>query len=160
VGAILRIGVEGVEPLAMRSRSGENAKLTKTALRRFDAGPGHGDTRARPAWTGAASTDWFIAGNWTAGDPTSSVATTIDTNSPNATVVGAAGAQANTLYVGIASGHSGTLTIQNGGTLINGGLGGIVGFNNGSTGSVTVDGVGSTWSTGRAMGPASPDRGD
>jgi T5SS/PEP-CTERM-associated repeat protein/autotransporter-associated beta strand protein len=99
--------------------------------------------RAQTAWTGTTSTDWFTAGNWTAGVPTGSV-TTIDTNSPNATVVGAAGAQANALYVGFSS--TGTLTIQNGGTLTNGA--GLVGFNSGATGNVTVDGVGSTWSSG------------
>ncbi len=105
-----------------------------------------GPARAQTAWTGTTSTDWFIAGNWSAGVPTGGVNTTIDTNTPNATVVGAAGAQANTLYVGFSSGNTGTLTIQNGGTLANGF--GNVGFNNSSTGSVTVDGTGSSWSSG------------
>ena len=99
---------------------------------------------AQTAWTGGTSTDWFNAGNWTNGVP-ASVDTTIDTNSPNATVIGASGAQTNTLYVGFNS--NGTLTIQNGGTLSTGGAGALVGFNNGAHGVVTVNGVGSTWNT-------------
>jgi T5SS/PEP-CTERM-associated repeat protein len=98
---------------------------------------------AQTAWTGTTSTDWFTAGNWSAGVPAGNV-TTIDTNTPNVTVIGAAGAQTSTLYVGFSSSHTGTLTIQNGGTLSTGGSG-LVGENNGATGSVTVDGVGSTW---------------
>ena len=70
--------------------------------------------RAQTAWTGTTSTDWFIAGNWSAGVPTGGVNTTIDTITPNPTVVGAAGAQASTLFVGFSS--TGNLTIQNGGT--------------------------------------------
>ena len=42
-------------------------------------------------WTGAVSTDWFNAGNWTAGVPTNTDSTRIDTATPNATMVGAAG---------------------------------------------------------------------
>ncbi len=66
-------------------------------------------------WTGATSTDWFTAGNWSAGVPTSAVDVNIDTVAPNATVVGAAGAQANTVFVGISG--TGTLTIQSGGNV-------------------------------------------
>ena len=99
---------------------------------------------AQTAWTGTTSTDWFTALNWSVGVPTSGLITTIDTNTPNATVVGAAGAQTNTLYVGFSGGNTGTLTIQNGGTLSNG-ANALVGYNNGAHGVVTVDGVGSTW---------------
>jgi len=93
-------------------------------------------------WTGGTSTDWFIGTNWSAGVPTSAVDANIDTVAPNATVVGAAGAQAHVLWVGISG--TGTLTIQNGGTLSNAVLG-VLGHNAGSTGTATVDGAGSSW---------------
>ncbi|MDP1866459.1 MAG: hypothetical protein Q8L13_08980, partial [Bradyrhizobium sp.] len=121
--------------------------------------------RGQTAWTGTTSTDWFVAGNWSAGVPTGGVNTTIDTITPNPTVVGAAGAQASTLFVGFSS--TGNLTIQNGGTLTAGAIDigttiggtGTVTVSNGGTvsvstttvgasfnaNSVTVDGVGSTW---------------
>ncbi|MES2028025.1 MAG: autotransporter outer membrane beta-barrel domain-containing protein, partial [Pseudomonadota bacterium] len=93
-------------------------------------------------WTGGTSTDWFIGTNWSAGVPTSAVDAIIDTVAPNATVVGAAGAQAHVLRLG--NSGTGTLTIQNGGTLSNA-VFGVLGFNAGSTGTATVDGVGSAW---------------
>jgi T5SS/PEP-CTERM-associated repeat protein/autotransporter-associated beta strand protein len=91
-------------------------------------------------WTGANSTDWFAAGNWSAGVPTSAVDANIDTSTPNATVVGATGAQANTLFVG--NSGTGALTIRNGGTVSD--FTGYLG-NAGSTGTATVDGAGSAW---------------
>ncbi|MFK4498602.1 T5SS/PEP-CTERM-associated repeat protein [Bradyrhizobium japonicum] len=93
-------------------------------------------------WTGGTSTDWFTATNWSAGVPTSAVDANIDTVAPNATVVGAAGAQARVLWVGISG--TGTLTIQNGGTMSNSVLG-VLGHIAGSTGTATVDGAGSSW---------------
>ena len=92
-------------------------------------------------WTGANSTDWFDATNWSAGVPTSAVDTIIATVAPNATVVGAAGAQAHFLNVGVTG--SGTLTIQNGGTVSD--VIGSLGRGAGSTGAATVDGAGSAW---------------
>src|SRR5437879_9757069 len=92
-------------------------------------------------WTGAVSTDWFNAGNWTAGVPTNTDSTRIDTATPNATVVGAAGAQATGLRVGVSG--TGALTIQNGGTVNN--TLGIIADNAGSSGTATVDGAGSRW---------------
>ena len=59
----------------------------------------------------------------------------------NATVVGAPGAQALDLYVGLFG--TGTLTIRNGGTVSN--AYGFLGGNSGSAGTVTVDGAGSSW---------------
>jgi len=41
-------------------------------------------------WIGGTSTDWFTAGNWSAGVPTRSAAVTIDTATPNPTVIGGA----------------------------------------------------------------------
>jgi hypothetical protein len=59
-------------------------------------------------WTGASSTDWFTATNWSAGVPTSAVDANIDTVASYATVVGTAGAQAHNLYIG--NSGTGTLT--------------------------------------------------
>ena len=71
-------------------------------------------SRAFDAWTGATSTDWFNAGNWSAGVPTNATSTRIDTVAPNATVVGTAGAQATGLRIGVSG--TAALTIQTGGT--------------------------------------------
>jgi T5SS/PEP-CTERM-associated repeat protein/autotransporter-associated beta strand protein len=92
-------------------------------------------------WTGAASTDWFNAGNWTVAVPTNTASTRIDTVTPNATVIGTAGALATGLRVGVAT--TGALTIQNGGTVNN--TLGIIADGAGSTGTATVDGAGSRW---------------
>jgi T5SS/PEP-CTERM-associated repeat protein len=91
-------------------------------------------------WTGATSTDWFTATNWSAGVPNAADTANIDTVAQNATVVGATGAQANTVLVG--NSGTGTLTIQNGGNVSN--VTGYVGYITGSTGTVTVDGAGSS----------------
>ncbi|MDX8455575.1 autotransporter domain-containing protein [Mesorhizobium sp. VK9D] len=92
-------------------------------------------------WTGAVSSDWSDAGNWAGGVPTSGVDAYVDRVTPNATVVGAAGAQADQLYVGYSG--TGELTIRNGGAVSN--IDGYLGLHADSTGTVTVDGVGSTW---------------
>src|SRR5205085_1641045 len=98
-------------------------------------------SRAFDAWTGATSTDWFNAGNWSAGVPTNATSTRIDTVTPNATVVGTAGAQATGLRVGVSG--TGALTIQTGGRVSS--ASGFVGLDAGSAGTATVDGAGSTW---------------
>jgi T5SS/PEP-CTERM-associated repeat protein len=95
-------------------------------------------TRAQTNWTGATSNDWFTASNWSAGVPAGTSAT-INTVTPNPTVVAAAGATAQTLDVG--SVGLGNLTITNGGTLTTFG-----GVNIGTPigrGDVTVTGPGS-----------------
>ncbi|NPU69916.1 hypothetical protein HL667_33335 [Bradyrhizobium sp. 83012] len=93
-------------------------------------------------WTGLTSTDWFNAGNWSGGVPTSASSATIDT-AGNAAVVGVAGAQATAVKVGDA--NASALTVQDGGTLS--ATQGMIGGQAGATGAVTVDGAGSTWST-------------
>ncbi|MEO8317881.1 MAG: autotransporter domain-containing protein [Bradyrhizobium sp.] len=98
-------------------------------------------SRAVEFWSGAASTDWFDAANWLAAVPTNSTSTRIDTVTPNATVIGAAGALSTGLRVGVSG--TGTLTIQNGGTVNN--TLGIIGDQAGSTGTATVNGAGSRW---------------
>ena len=95
-------------------------------------------------WTGANSTDWFDPGNWSGGVPTSGTIAVIDTVTPNPTEVDGAAAAANTLYVGNSS--TGTLTIRNGGAVSS--AIGFISYNAGSTGTVTVDGTGSSWTTG------------
>ena len=95
--------------------------------------------RAQTNWTGAISTDWFDAGNWTAGVPAGTNAT-INTTNPNPTVVAAPGATAGSLDVGTLVGV-GNLTIRDGGTLFTSG-----GVNIGTglaRGDVTVTGPGS-----------------
>jgi fibronectin-binding autotransporter adhesin len=98
-------------------------------------------SRAQTDWTGTVSSDWFTAGNWNAGVPTSATSANIDSATPNATVVGAAGATVQNLAVG--SVGTGILTIQNGGTVSN--VLGAVGNLAGSNGMVTVTGAGSSW---------------
>jgi len=95
---------------------------------------------ANDFWTGSPSTDWFTATNWSTGAvPTSADTALINTVTP--AVVGAAGAQAFNLYVGYIS--TGTLTIQNGGTLSS--ASGAVGYNSGLASTATVTGTGSSW---------------
>src|SRR5207247_1141856 len=98
-------------------------------------------SRAVEFWNGSASTDWFSVGNVSAIVPDNTTSTRIDTVTPNATVVGAAGAQSTGLRVGVSA--TGALTIQTGGTVNN--TLGIIGDNAGSTGTAIVDGAGSSW---------------
>jgi T5SS/PEP-CTERM-associated repeat protein len=98
-------------------------------------------TLAQSNWTGTISTDWFTAGNWSAGVPTAVNSPIIDTVTPNATVLGTTGGAAQNLTVG--QSRTGMLTIQGGGTLTN--VSGAVGNGPGSQGAVTVSGPGSTW---------------
>lgn len=97
---------------------------------------------ANPVWTGAASSDWFTAGNWNApAVPNATDTVTIDQISPNATVISGGAAHALSTYVGGVA--TGQLTISNGGTLTDSNA--ALGFQAGSTGVVTVTGNGSTW---------------
>jgi T5SS/PEP-CTERM-associated repeat protein len=115
-------------------------------------------------WTDAIG-DWFTAGNWDNGVP--NAATNAEINNGGEAQIGAAGATANNIILGVtapdsgilsvggpgtlaASGNlliggfgSGALNITNGGAVSN--LLGVIGASSGSTGAVTVDGAGSTW---------------
>ncbi|MBR0783453.1 autotransporter outer membrane beta-barrel domain-containing protein [Bradyrhizobium iriomotense] len=93
-------------------------------------------------WTGATSTDWFDGTNWSAGVPSSGVDAKIDTTTPNATVISTAGANAPGVFVGYSGTGTGTLTIQNGGTLSVGQS--EIGNFAGAAGTVTVTGNGSS----------------
>jgi hypothetical protein len=70
---------------------------------------------AQSNWTGAVSSNWFLAGNWIAGIPTQTTSANIDTVTPNPTVVSGPGAKAQNLAIG--QNGTGMLTIQTGGTL-------------------------------------------
>jgi T5SS/PEP-CTERM-associated repeat protein len=112
-------------------------------------------------WTDATG-DWFTPANWSAGVPDSS--TTAQINNGGTAQIMASGAAANDVDLGVAAGDVGTLSISGGGTLgpmnvgesgtgtLNITAGGIVqdseatvGADSGSTGTVLVDGVGTTW---------------
>ncbi|WP_162224956.1 autotransporter domain-containing protein [Neptunomonas antarctica] len=101
---------------------------------------------ALPAWSvdtsrTGASGDWFTTDNWdTNAVPTSSDNTFIDND--GAAQVSSGTAQARDLSVGFSG--NGTLDITNGGAVSN--TFGFIGRNSGSSiSSVTVDGVGSSW---------------
>jgi T5SS/PEP-CTERM-associated repeat protein len=98
---------------------------------------------AQTNWTGT-SNDWNTVGNWLGGLPTGNITTTIDTTTPNPTVLSGTGTTAD-LTVGNVG--TGALTIQNGAILTssNGANSNIIGDGASSTGTVTVDGAGSTW---------------
>ncbi len=99
-------------------------------------------------WTGATSTDWFTAGNWsTSAVPTAGDVVTIDTVTPNPTVVNAANAAALYLYLGSGSLTTGALTVSNGGTVSS--TIGEIGQAATATGTVTVTGAGSAWTIGQ-----------
>jgi T5SS/PEP-CTERM-associated repeat protein len=94
-----------------------------------------------PVWLGTASNDWFTAGNWIpAAVPNATDTVTIDTTSPNTTVINGGTAAAQQTFVGAAS--NGTLNIAGGGILND--AYGYLGYLQNSNGSVTVSG-GSTW---------------
>ena len=86
--------------------------------------------RADSSWTGAVSSDWFNAGNWSNGVPVANDTVSIQNNNvPNAVVVGATGAIAGRVAIGESANGSlttgtemlsGTLSYQ-GNTTVNGG---------------------------------------
>ncbi len=99
-----------------------------------------GTALADTNWTGAVDGDWFNAANWTNGVPANTGAFS-NINGPVTAVVGAPGGTTeDRTSVGSGSGVSGSVTIENGGTLTTGCcfyLG-----NNGGTGTMTVSGTG------------------
>ena len=99
-------------------------------------------TYAQTNWTGQFSSNWFLSGNWDANFPRQTTDANINTVTPNATVIADPGAAARNLSVG--QNGTGTLTIQNGGTLAD--SFGTVGDLPGGLGTVTVTGAGANWS--------------
>jgi outer membrane autotransporter protein len=94
-------------------------------------------------WTGATSTDWFATGNWSPNTvPTAGSTVIIDTVTPNPTLIGGS-AVSNIVTVGQSA--TGALTVSGGGALTAAAV--TAGDLAGSTGTVTVTGVGSTLTT-------------
>ncbi|MGO4439101.1 autotransporter domain-containing protein [Rhizobium sp. RAF56] len=106
-------------------------------------GPAHAaDTSWLPT---AASTDWFDSANWDAGVPDSNTGFTfIDAIGANSPVLDGV---AQTGAIDIGENGAGKLTIRDGGHLqsLDAELGVVLGYDSGSEGTVTVDGVGSLW---------------
>jgi outer membrane autotransporter protein len=123
---------------------------------------------ASPAWTGAASGNWFANGNWSTNlAPTAADGVTIDTAAPNAATINGGTANASAINVGTGLG-TGALTILNGGALVDqnnfigvssdgtltvsGGatitdIHAFIGVFAHETGTATVDGPNSSWSS-------------
>jgi T5SS/PEP-CTERM-associated repeat protein len=124
-------------------------------------------------WTGAIG-DWFVGGNWFDGSaPTAGDAANI--NNGGTAQIGAPGAVSSTGTLGNLGGESGTvevgatgtwvmgagsgltvgrlgtgtLDISGGGTVQN--ITGTIGFTGAGTGTVTVDGAGSTWTNSNTL---------
>jgi T5SS/PEP-CTERM-associated repeat protein/autotransporter-associated beta strand protein len=114
--------------------------LATIALFAASAVSTHAQTRN---WTGRFTPDWFLSGNWDSTFPRQTDDAIINTVTPNPTVISRPGALARNLTVG--ANGTGTLTIQNGGTLAD--SFGTVGNLPGGVGTVTVTGAGSNWST-------------
>ncbi|WP_441240193.1 autotransporter family protein [Tardiphaga sp. 768_D3_N2_1] len=105
---------------------------------------------AAQSWTGTTSNDWTAGANWSGGVVPIAGGVTIDTTSPNPTVLGVTGPAAGTtgnISVGVNTGSTGSLTIQNGSTLTSSGASLVIGVAGGSNGTVTVTGAGSQWIT-------------
>ena len=99
-------------------------------------------------WTGSSSSDWFDMRNWSTGSvPTSSDFAEINTTSPNSPVISTDGvAEIDALIVG--DDKTGSLTIENGGTLT---VDEIAIAEEGGTGTIVVTGSGSTLSIGNEI---------
>ncbi|MAZ82125.1 MAG: hypothetical protein CME90_00720 [Hoeflea sp.] len=66
-------------------------------------------------WTGSISTNWFDAGNWTAGVPDAGDEVIMNTQTPNQTVISTPGAVGEDVFV--SNGVDATLTVTGAGTL-------------------------------------------
>jgi outer membrane autotransporter protein len=112
-------------------------------------------------WKGTTSSDWTVGTNWSTGTAPSGTATvTINTNSPNPTVLGVSGAATGTiglLQMGTVAGTS-ALTVQNGSKLSSSVTTGVneIGNAAGTNTTVTITGAGSSWSTGTLVQIAGP----
>ena len=95
-------------------------------------------------WTGAASSDWFDAANWSGGVPAPTDNVNVDTVTPNPAVISGGEAFANWLVLG--QHGQGDLTITNGGTLTS--VQSRIGNDAGRQGVIRVTGAGSTWNAG------------
>lgn len=112
--------------------------IGSTALSLSLVGPA---SAGSPVWVGTLSNNWFTAGNWnTSAVPNATDTVTIDTTSPNVTVISGATATAQQTFVGGVA--NGSLSILGGGTLND--AYGYIGYLQGGNGSVSVSGS-SVW---------------
>jgi fibronectin-binding autotransporter adhesin len=98
-------------------------------------------------WTGTTSNDWMVGTNWSGGTVPVAGSVSINTISPNPTVLGVTGPVAGTTGSISVGNAAGSLTIQNGSTLTSSGPTLVIGVAGGSNGTVTVTGAGSQWIT-------------
>ncbi|WP_333927198.1 autotransporter outer membrane beta-barrel domain-containing protein [Bradyrhizobium sp. CCBAU 11361] len=121
---------------------------------------------AQSTWTGATSTDWFDATNWTAGVPSAVTLVTVDTTTPNPAVInGTANSAAATMgsstsqglitatgagttwsINGITDFRNGTLSIENGAAVSSNNVANAIGTA-GATVNLIVDGPGSSFTS-------------
>lgn len=124
----------------LRTRRFAHIRLfTTVALATASIVPAHAQSTD---WTGAVSSNWFLAENWTAGFPRQTIDGNINTVTRNSTVVASPGALARNLAIG--QNGTGILVVQGGGTLAD--SSGAIGNLPGGRGTVTVTGAGSNWS--------------
>jgi T5SS/PEP-CTERM-associated repeat protein len=103
--------------------------------------------RAQTLWTGASSTNWFTAGNWSpAAVPTSSANVEIDTNGGNQPLISSGSATTDNLTVGndSSSGSGTILTVQGGSSFVTSGNA-FIGDNTKSNGTLSVTGANTKW---------------
>jgi fibronectin-binding autotransporter adhesin len=143
------------ELTAGRGKSSGEKRRSRALLAGVSAGAmvmcGWSASASAQVWKGTTSTDWTVGSNWSTGTaPAANATVTINTNSPNPTVLGVSGAATSTigaLQMGAAAGTS-ALTIQNGSTLsatstaTNSSISSVAGAN----ATLTVTGAGSSWS--------------
>lgn len=140
------------ESATRRGRSGGEKRRTRALVAGVGALAMFGGPTAVYAqvWTGATSSDWMTGSNWSTNVvPTGNV--TINTQTPNPTVLGVAApasATIGTLQMGSIAGTS-ALTIRNGSTLSSSVTTGanMMGTVAGANTTMTVTGPGSMWST-------------
>lgn len=134
------LGRAVVRGLASRAVSLMTLLIGSTALTGLALVPAHA---ANLDWGGLFSSDWFVPGNWsTASVPTAADNVTIDTTSPNATVINGGAAAGANLVVGLGAG--GTLQVLQGGSM----TATVTDIGSAAHGAITVDGTGSTLGAG------------
>jgi fibronectin-binding autotransporter adhesin len=124
--------------------AGRARLLGTTAIVGVIAALSASSAHATDIWTGATSLDWFNAGNWSGGVPTTGLfdpnVSIANNGVPNAPVVGSQGAFAPFLSIGNSFG-AGSLSVLNGGTLH---TQEVIVADYGA-GAAVVSGTGSTW---------------
>jgi len=144
------------ELTARRGKSGGEKRHSRALLASVSVGAllicGWSAPVGAQTWKGTTSSDWTVGSNWSTGTaPAANATVTINTNSPNPTVLGVSGAATSTIGNLLMSSAAGTsaLTIQNGSSLSDTATGStnIIGNFAGANATVTVTGAGSAWST-------------